>query len=197
MRLEKTLCSGEIGRQFRRNRTLFPLHPPHKSPWTFVRAFATAGFPPIRNKTGWLRPPWVLFLTPLHPACSRRLGRFVSHRVSPPAGGEIKSKARVFRGHAPEENTLLGGNRATIPQESNPIPPASPSQKSLDFCESVRNGWLRSDSEQNRVAPPPWVLFLTAVQPGCDRGCSLLHYHASLPSATLDFPPSRNKFGRA
>ena len=38
------------------------------------------------------------------------------------------------------ENTLLRGNRATIPQKSGHIPPASPSQKSLDFCEMAHDG---------------------------------------------------------
>ena len=33
----------------------------------------------------------------------------------------------------------------------------------------VRDGWLRSDSEQNRVATPPWVLFLASLHPACSR----------------------------
>ena len=51
---------------------------------------------------GFARLSW-LFLASVQPGCSQRLGRFGSHRVPPPAGGGIKSKPRVFRGHAPRK----------------------------------------------------------------------------------------------
>ena len=101
MRLKKTLCSGEIGRQFRRNRTLFPLHPPHKSPWTFVRAFATAGFPPIRNKTGWLRPPGFYSSLRSNQAATGAVHFFIITPRSPPQRLTSLRLGTNLAGHSP------------------------------------------------------------------------------------------------
>ena len=52
------------------------------------RLFATAGFAPIRDRHGGLRPPWALPFAPVHPGCSLRLGRFgdVTPRLFATAG---------------------------------------------------------------------------------------------------------------
>ena len=162
MCLEKTRCSGEMGRQFRRNRALFPLHPSQKSPWTFSRRLsasslsrfacsqrlaslrfgtAMAGYArlmPIPHfaPSSLLTTAQRFFIVTLR-SPPQRLGRCRSHRVSPPAGGEIKCKACVFRGHAPRK-TRCSGEMGRQFRRNRALFPAPPSQKSLDFCEKAQ-----------------------------------------------------------
>ena len=146
-----------------------------------LRLFATAGFPPIRDRHGGLRPPYAYpslrSIQPAHdgsallschaslPSVYARLpcdsgqtrpgvarpglcpslqsirgaagfGRFVSHRVPPPAGGGIKSNY-VFSG-----DMRLGKHSAQCKwgDNSEGIEPhlhCIPSKKSLDFFEAL------------------------------------------------------------
>ena len=84
-------------------------------------------------------------------------------------GGEIKSNL-VFSGdmrlgkHSAQGE--WGDNSAGIESYS----PCIPSQKSLDFCESVRNGWLPYDSGHKQAAYAVLGLYpsLRSIQPAHD-----------------------------
>ena len=162
MCLEKTRCSGEMGRQFRRNRALFPLHPSQKSPWTFLRRLSASSLSrfacsqrlaSLRFGTamaGYARlmpiphfaPSSLLttaqrffIVTPRSPP--QRLGRCRSHRVSPPTGGEIKSYP-VFPGDMRLGKHTAHGKWGDNSEGIEPHFSCIPSQKSLDFCEKAQ-----------------------------------------------------------
>ena len=71
--------------------------------------------------------------------------------------------------------------------------------RTLLHCHAspARNGWLRSDSEQNRVASPPWVLFLTSLHPACSRRLGRFFIVTPRLLTTPGFPPTQGKPGRA
>ena len=182
---------------------------PQKSPWTFLRAFATARSllhchaSPVRN--GWL--PYdsghkqaayaVLGLYPslrsIQPAHDGSVASLLPRRVSPPQA-EKSNPISCFPGTCASENTLLRGNGVTIPQESNPIPPASPHKspwtfvrafataRSLLHCHAspVRNGWLPYDSGHKQAAYAVLGLYpsLRSIQPAHDGSV------AQLPTTT-------------
>ena len=71
--------------------------------------------------------------------------------------------------------------------------------RTLLHCHAspARNGWLRSDSEQNRVASPPWVLFLTSLHPACSRRLGRFFIVTPRLLTTPGFPTTQGKSGRA
>ena len=108
------------------------------------RLFATAGFPPIRDRHGGLCPPYAYpslrSIQPAHDGSALRVSQSSAARRR-----RKKIQSRVFRGHAPEENTLLRGDWVTIPKESNPVSPAYPHKSPWTFVRRLTTARRFSD----------------------------------------------------
>ena len=114
-----------------------------------LRLFATAGFPTIRDRHGGLRPPYAYpslrsiqpahdgsALLSCHASPVRYGSALPSHRVSPPAGGEIKSNL-VFSGDMRLGKHTAHGKWGDNSEGIEPHFSCIPSKKSLDFFEAL------------------------------------------------------------